>query len=65
MFQFNYCQLVWMCHNCTKNNKINRLYERCVLLIQNDKKFFFEELLEINSSVLKYIKYIVAFHQRS
>ena len=22
--QFNYCQLIWMCHNGTKNNKINR-----------------------------------------
>ena len=22
--QFNYCQLIWMCHNRTKNNKINR-----------------------------------------
>ena len=26
MSQFNYCQLVWMCYNCTKNNKINRLH---------------------------------------
>ena len=27
MSQFNYCQLVWMCHNHTKNNKINRLHK--------------------------------------
>ena len=27
MSQFSYCQLAWMCHNCTKNNKIKRLYE--------------------------------------
>ena len=40
-----------MCHNCTKNNNINRLHERCLRLIYNDKKFSFEELLEINSSV--------------
>ena len=45
--QFEYCKLVWMCHNCTKNNKINRLHERCPRLIYNDKKFSFEELLEI------------------
>ena len=25
MSQFNHCQLVWMCHNRIKNNKINRL----------------------------------------
>ena len=51
MSQFNYCQLVWMCHNRTKNNKINRLHERCLHLIYNDKKFSFEEFLEIDSSV--------------
>ena len=26
--QFNYCPLVWMCHNRTLNNKINKLHER-------------------------------------
>ena len=36
--QFNYCQLVWMCHNRTNNNKINRLHERCLRLIHDDKK---------------------------
>ena len=50
MSQFNYCQLVWMCHNRTKNNKMHRLHERCLRLICNDKKFCFEELLEIDSS---------------
>ena len=28
--QFNHCQLVWMCHNRTNNNKINHLHERCL-----------------------------------
>ena len=51
MTQFNYCQLVWMCHNGTKSNKINRLHERCLRLTYNDKKSSFEELLEIDSSV--------------
>ena len=51
MSQFNYCQLVWMCHNCTKNNKIVRLHERCLRSIYNDKKSSFEQLLEIDSSV--------------
>ena len=40
-----------MCHNRTKNNKINRLYERYLCLIYNDKKSYFEESLEIDSSV--------------
>ena len=39
-----------MRHNCTKNNKINRLHERYLSLIYN-KKSSFEELLEIDSSV--------------
>ena len=49
--QFNYCQLVWMCHNRTDNNKINRLHERCVRLIYNDKKSSFKDLLEKDGSV--------------
>ena len=48
--QFNYYQLVWMCHNRT-NNKINRLHERCLGLIYNDKKSSFKDLLEKDGSV--------------
>ena len=76
MSQFIYCQLVWMCHKRTKNDKINKLYERCLRLIYNDKKSSFEELLEVDGSVsvhdryletlsLKCIRYIMAFHQLS
>ena len=49
--QFNYCQLVWMCFNRTNNNKINRLHERCLRLIYNNKKSSFENLLEKDGSV--------------
>ena len=49
--QFNYCQLVWMCHNRSNNNKINRLHERCLRLIYNDKKSSFKDLLEKDGSV--------------
>ena len=49
--QFNYCQLVWMRHNRTNNNKINRLYEICLRLINNDKKSSFEDLLQKDGSV--------------
>ena len=31
--QFNYCPLIWMCHNRENNNKINRLHERCLRII--------------------------------
>ena len=49
MSQFNYCQLVWVCHNRMKNYKINRLHERYLRLIYSEKKSSFEELLEIDS----------------
>ena len=49
--QFNYCQLVWMCHKRTNNKKINRLHERCLRLIYNDKKSLFKDLLEKDGSV--------------
>ena len=49
--QFNYCQLIWMCHNHTKNNKINRLHERYLGLLYNDKKSSFHDLLEKDGSV--------------
>ena len=40
-----------MCHNRTYNNKINRLHERCLRLIYNDKQSSFEELLIKDNSV--------------
>ena len=50
MTQFNYCPLIWMCHR-TYNNKINRLHEKCLPLIYNDKRSSFESLLEKDNSV--------------
>ena len=35
--QFNYCTLVWMRHSCENKNRINRLHERCLRIIYNDK----------------------------
>ena len=49
--QFNYCPAVWMFHNRSLNNKINRLHERCLRIIYNDKHSNFEELLVKDSSV--------------
>ena len=49
--QFSYCPLVWMRHSRTNNNKINRLHERCLQIVYNDKRFSFRELLEKDGSV--------------
>ena len=40
-----------MCHNRTTNRKINRLHERCLRTIYNDKQSSFKMLLEKDSSV--------------
>ena len=43
--------MIWMCHNCTTNRKMNRLYKRCLRIIYNDKQSSFKMLLEKVSSV--------------
>ena len=35
--QFGYCPLIWMFHNRTLNNKINKLHERALRLVYNDQ----------------------------
>ena len=49
--QFNNCPLIWMCHSRENNTKINRLHERCLRTIYNDKQSSFNELLEKDGSV--------------
>ena len=44
--RFSYCLLVWVFHRHCKNNKINRLHERCLRIINSGKKSTFIELLE-------------------
>ena len=56
--QFNYCPLIWMCHNRMTNRKINKLHERCLCIIYNDKQSSFKMLLEKDSSVSIYDKNI-------
>ena len=34
--QFNYCPLVWICHQRRVNNKINYLHERCLRIVYSD-----------------------------
>ena len=55
--QFNYCPLIWMCHSRTNNRKINRLHERCLRIVYNDKQSSFIKLLEKDNSV--------SIHQRN
>ena len=40
-----------MCHSRESNRKTNRLHERCLRTIYNDKQSLFNELLEIDGSV--------------
>ena len=49
--QFNYCPFIWMFHSRIINNKINRLHERCLRLIYEDKSLSFRKLLEQDKSV--------------
>ena len=56
--QFSCCPLVWMCHSRVNNNKINRLHERCLWIVYNDKPSSFNELLEKDGSVSIHIRNI-------
>ena len=49
--QFNYCPLVWMFHNRTLNNKINRLHERALRIVYQNEELSFQELLDLDCSV--------------
>ena len=48
--QFGYCPLIWMFHNRTLNNKINKLHERALRLVYNDHNSSFNELLNMDNS---------------
>ena len=43
--KFNFCPLVWMCCNRSLNTKINRLHQRCLRIVYNDKKSNLNALL--------------------
>ena len=54
--KISYYPLTWMCHSRTVNNKINKLHERCLRIVYNDKKSSFKELLETDKSVPIHIR---------
>ena len=43
--QFKYCPLVWMFCSPKSNDKINRLHERSLRIVNNDFESLYEELL--------------------
>ena len=49
--QFGYCPLIWMNHSRTLNNRINRIQERALRIVYNDRKSTFNELLTKDKSV--------------
>ena len=51
MSHFSYWPLVWMCHSRTLNSKTNKLHERALRLVYDDRQPTFEELLNIDKSV--------------
>ena len=48
--QFGYCPLIWMFHNRSLNNKINKVHERALRIVYKDNCSSFEELLNMDSS---------------
>ena len=58
--QLNYCPLLWMYHYRKYKNKLNRLHERCLPLIYNDKRSSFEDLSEKDNSVSIHHKHLQA-----
>ena len=54
MAQSSYYPLTWMFHNRKLNNKINKLHERCLLIVYSDNTSSLEELLETDNSVSVY-----------
>ena len=49
--QFGYCPLIWMFHNRTLNNRINRIHERALRIVYRDKTSNFTELLQTDNAV--------------
>ena len=49
--QFNYCPLIWIFYNRALNNRINKIRERVLRLVYQNKNLFFSELLELDNTV--------------
>ena len=59
--QFNNCPLIWMCHSRKRYHEINRLHEKCLRIIYNDRRSSYEELLSKDDSVFMHHKNLQKF----
>ena len=48
--EFGYCPLVWMFHSRKLNSRVNKLYERALIIVYQDYTSSLTELLEKDSS---------------
>ena len=58
--QFSYCPFIWMNHFRTLHNKVNRIHERSLRVVCNDKKATFKELLDKDKAVSMHKKFVNA-----
>ena len=58
MFQSGYFPIIWMNHNRSLINNINRIHKRALRIVYWDKKSTFKELLKKNGSVIIRLKKI-------
>ena len=63
--QFSYCPLIWVCPGRTVKNKINKLHERCLRIVYNDKNSSFKYILEIDKSAPIHIKNLQVVTKRN
>ena len=49
--QFSYCPLTWMFCSTKSNNLINKIHERSLRIVTNDKNSNFEDLLKSNNEI--------------
>ena len=54
--KFSYCPLVWMFCSRNANNFINKIQERSLRLIANDKTSTFEHVLQANNKITTHQK---------
>ena len=54
--QFGYCPLVWMNHSRKLNHRINKIHERALRVVYNDKHASFEELLSKDKSTTIHVR---------
>ena len=56
MSQFSYCPLVWVCHSRTLKNKINKLHERALQFVYDDRSQHLKSYLTQTSQALSTTK---------